>query len=150
DRDIQWPEGRRCAVHIVVDLSVASGPDGIVTRDIESPAAEFGAHEGLDMLLSVLEKNRLRATFAVPAVTAQIYPARIKALIERGHEVAAHGLRHEDVSLLERNEEKARLDATTRLLTDVTGRKPVGWFSLPRQTDPFAGGTISPNTMDLL
>jgi hypothetical protein len=35
-------------------------------------------------------------------------------------------------------------------LTRVAGRKPAGWFSLPRQTDPFAGGTISPNTMDVL
>jgi hypothetical protein len=56
----------------------------------------------------------------------------------------------EDVSALARDEEKARLDLTTRILTDVTGRRPAGWFSLPRQTDPFAGGSISPNTMDLL
>src|SRR5262252_6121053 len=150
DGEIRWPEGRRCAVHIVVDLSIASGPEGIVTRDIESPAAQFGAHEGLDLLLAALEKNGLKATFAVPAVIAQIHPARIKALIEGGHEVAAHGLRHEDVSLLERDEEKARLDSATNILTAVTGCKPAGWFSLPRQTDPFAGGTISPNTMDLL
>jgi len=121
-----------------------------VTRDIESPAAEFGAHEGLDLVLAALEKNGLKATFAVPAVIAQIHPARIKALVERGHEVAAHGLRHEDVSLLERDEEKARLNSATNILTAVTGCKPAGWFSLPRQMDPFAGGTISPNTMDLL
>ena len=25
DADVRWPEGKRCAVHIVVDLSVASG-----------------------------------------------------------------------------------------------------------------------------
>src|SRR5215471_2243699 len=100
DGDIRWPDGTRCAIHIVVDLSVASGPEGIVTRDIESPAAEFGAHEGLDLVLATLERNKLKATFAVPAVTAQMYPAKIKALIERGHEVAAHGLRHEDASRL--------------------------------------------------
>ena len=47
-------------------------------------------------------------------------------------------------------EEKARIELATSILSDVTGRKPAGWFSLPRQGDPFAGGTISPNTMDLL
>ena len=26
DADLSWPAGGRCAVHIVVDLSVASGP----------------------------------------------------------------------------------------------------------------------------
>ena len=28
--------------------------------------------------------------------------------------------------------------------------QPAGWFCLPRQDDPFAGGTISRHTMDLL
>src|SRR5215813_8401874 len=73
DGDIRWPDGRRCAIHIVVDLSVASGPEGILTRDIENPAAEFGAHEGLDLVLATLEKYKLKATFAVPAVTAKMY-----------------------------------------------------------------------------
>jgi peptidoglycan/xylan/chitin deacetylase (PgdA/CDA1 family) len=150
DADLRWPAGGRCAVHIVVDLSVASGPEGIGVRDIKSAPAEFGANQGLDLVLEQLDKHGLRATFAVPAVTAEIYPRRIKALVERGHEVAAHGFKHEDVSALPRAEEKARLDLTTEVLTRITGRRPAGWFSLPRQKDPFAGGTISPNTMDLL
>ena len=150
DADLRWPEGKRCAIQIVVDLSVASGSEGIGARDIKSAAAEFGAHEGLDLVLALLDKHGLRATFAVPAVTAEIYPGRIKSLIERGHEVAAHGFKHEDVSALPREEEKTRLDLTTEVLTKITGRRPAGWFSLPRQRDPFAGGTISPNTMDLL
>ncbi len=150
DADLSWPAGGRCAVHIVVDLSVASGPEGIGVRDIKSAPAEFGANQGLDLVLEQLDKHGLRATFAVPAVTAEIYPRRIQALVERGHEVAAHGFKHEDVSALPRAEEKARLDLTTEVLTRITGRRPAGWFSLPRQKDPFAGGTISPNTMDLL
>ena len=64
---------------------------------------------------------------------AEIDPARIKALIAGGHEVAAQGLRHEDVSALPRAEEKARIELATSILADVTGRKPAGWFSLPRQ-----------------
>ena len=32
DADLRWPAGKRCAVHIVVDLSVASGPEGISIR----------------------------------------------------------------------------------------------------------------------
>src|SRR5262245_21522108 len=113
DADVRWPEGKRCAVHIVVDLSVASGPEGIVARDIRSAPAAFGASEGFDLVLAALAKHGLKATFAVPAVTAEIDPARIKTLVERGHEVAAQGLKHEDVSGLSREEEKARLDLAT-------------------------------------
>jgi peptidoglycan/xylan/chitin deacetylase (PgdA/CDA1 family) len=150
DTDVRWPDAKRCAIHIVVDLSVASGPEGIRARDITSAPAAFGAGEGLDLVLAALATHGLKATFAVPAVIAEIYPTRVKALIAQGHEVAAHGFRHEDVSGLDRDEEKARLSLTTKILADLTGRRPQGWFSLPRQEDPFAGGTISPNTMDLL
>src|SRR6185295_12871209 len=81
DADVRWPEGKRCAVHIVVDLSVASGPEGISVGDIKNAPAEFGAREGLDLVLAALAKHGLRATFAVPAVTAEIDPTGIKALI---------------------------------------------------------------------
>jgi len=63
---------------------------------------------------------------------------------------AANGLRHEDVSELSAAEEKARLDLATDLLTRAIGHRPTGWFCLPRQEDPFAVGTISPHTVDLL
>jgi peptidoglycan/xylan/chitin deacetylase (PgdA/CDA1 family) len=71
-------------------------------------------------------------------------------LTQAGHEIAAEGFRHEDVTELSRDDEAARIGLTTSILADVTGRRPEGWFSLPRQGDPFAGGTISPHTMDLL
>ncbi|HZT47680.1 MAG TPA: polysaccharide deacetylase family protein [Hyphomicrobiaceae bacterium] len=150
DADVRWPDGKRCAVHIVVDLSVAGGPQGITARDVAGAPAQLAAGDGLHLLCAALAKRGLRATFAVPAVMAEIYPDKIRALAEEGHEVAANGLRHEDVSALAREDEKARLALATEILTGVTGRRPAGWFSLPRQTDAFAGGTISPHTMDLL
>src|SRR5262245_59628145 len=117
DADLRWPQGRRCAVHIVVDLSVAGGPEGISAQDLASMPAEFGAHQGLDLVLGALGKFSLKATFAVPAVIAEIHPARIKSLVEQGHEVAANGLKHEDVSALARDDEKARIDLATKILT---------------------------------
>ena len=150
DGELRWPQAKRCAVHIVVDLSIAGGPEGIQARDIASAPGMLAANQGLDLVLAALAQHRLRATFAVPAVIAELYPARMRSLLEQGHEIAAHGFRHEDVSRLSREEEKARLDVTTAILTRICGARPAGWFSLPRQTDAFAGGTISPPTMDLL
>jgi len=71
-------------------------------------------------------------------------------ILDAGHEIAANGFRHEDVSALSREDEAARIAAATEVLAKVTGRRPRGWYSLPRPGDPFAGGTISPHTMDLL
>jgi peptidoglycan/xylan/chitin deacetylase (PgdA/CDA1 family) len=150
DEEVIWPEGNRCCVSVTVDLSVASGPSGITAADLASPRAQFGAREGLDQVLRLLRRFDLRATFAMPAVIARAWPDTIRALADAGHEIAAQGLRHEDVTALPRDEEQARIERTTAILTEVVGRRPVGWFSLPRQGDPFAGGTISPHTMDLL
>jgi peptidoglycan/xylan/chitin deacetylase (PgdA/CDA1 family) len=150
DAAMRWPDGNRCAIHIVVNLSVASGPEGITAADLKTPPAQFGRSEGLDGLLATLAKYRLRATFAAPAVTAEIDPKRIALLAERGHEIAAQGFKHEDVSSMSRDEEAARLELTTQTLMRIVGQRPQGWFSLPRQRDRFAGGTISAHTMDLL
>ena len=64
DADVRWPDAKRCAIHIVVDLSVASGPEGIVPRDLASEVAVFAVNDGLDGLLDALARHGLRATFA--------------------------------------------------------------------------------------
>src|SRR5215472_3291937 len=150
DDEVRWPDGNRCCVTVVVDLSVARGPEGIRAADLMHPDAYFAAHDGLDQLLAVLQRFNITATFAVPAVIAELRADRIRSLVTMGHEIAANGLKHEDVSRLDRSDEKARIDLATSILARVTGKQLAGWYCLPRQEDPFAGGTISPNTIDLL
>lgn len=150
DADVRWPAGHRCCFSVTVDLSVASGPEGITERDLASPKAQFGLREGLERVTEALDRFGLKATFAVPAVMARVQAHRLRVLTQEGHEIAAEGFRHEDVSGMAREEEAERIGVTTSVLAEITGRRPSGWFSLPRQGDPFAGGTISPHTMDLL
>ena len=112
DDDIRWPQAARCCVGITVDLSVAAGPEGIRPADLRTPEAEFGAHQGLAALLAVLKRHDLKATFAIPAVLAHIYVEQIRGLVAEGHEIAAHGFKHEDVSALDREDECARICST--------------------------------------
>ena len=150
DSELRWPDVARCCVAMTVDLSVASGPEGVTAADLTTPEALFGANQGLAALREVLRRHAMRATFAVPAIIAHIHRDLVRSLTAEGHEIAAHGFRHEDVSGLERDEERKRIARTTEILADVTGRKPDGWFSLPRQGDRYAVGAVSPNTVDLL
>jgi peptidoglycan/xylan/chitin deacetylase (PgdA/CDA1 family) len=150
DADVRWPEGKRCAFVVNVDLSVASGPEGITASDLRTPAAELGVGEGLDLVLAALERHGWKATFIVPAVMAAILPGRLRALAAAGHEIASGGLRHEDPSALAREEERVRIAVATQIIVEAVGQRPAGWFCLPRQKDPFAGGTISANTVELL
>jgi peptidoglycan/xylan/chitin deacetylase (PgdA/CDA1 family) len=150
DDEVHWPSANQCCVTVTVDLSVARGPQGIRAVDLTRPDAYFAAHDGLDQLLAVLRRFGIRATFAVPAIIAQLRTERLRALLADGHEIAGNGLRHEDISELSAAQEETRLRLATDILTRATGQRPAGWFCLPRQEDPFAGGTISPHTMDLL
>src|SRR5580698_9578265 len=150
DEEVRWPDGNRCCFSITVDLSVASGPEGITEADLTGAKAQFGLREGLERIKDALDRFGLKATFATPAVMARVQSQMLRVLTQEGHEIAAEGFRHEDVSGLSRDDEAARIDLTTKVLSDTTGRRPEGWFSLPRPGDPFAGGTISPHTMDLL
>jgi peptidoglycan/xylan/chitin deacetylase (PgdA/CDA1 family) len=150
DQEVRWPDGKRCCVSVTVDLSVAQGPAGITAADLASPRAHFGFGDGLEQVLSLLRHHGIKATLAVPAVMARAWPKVIRSLADEGFEIAANGLKHEDVSALTRDDEHARIALATRILTDAAGKRPVGWFCLPRPGDPFAGGTISPHTVDLL
>jgi peptidoglycan/xylan/chitin deacetylase (PgdA/CDA1 family) len=150
DAEVRWPDDNKLCVSVVVDLSLARDGDGVGVKDIENSSAVFGLNEGVAELRDILGEYGIKATVAVPATMARLLSGTIEALAADGHEIAAHGLRHEDVSELDPAEEKERLDLTTEILGDVIGRRPEGWFSLPRRDDPFAGGTISASTMGLL
>ncbi len=150
DEAVHWPDDNRCAATIVVSLSVATEPQGIEARHLSGDTAFFAMNGGFERLFDTLARRGLRVTVAVPAIVAEAAPDKIRALASAGHEIAALGLRHEDVSELEPGEESERLSRTTEILTEVTGTRPLGWYALPRQMDAFATGTISPNTVGLL
>ena len=150
DRDIVWPGHNRCCFNVVVDLSLASGPEGLLPSDLATTDSVFAMGGGLAGLLDVLTSHKIVATFAVPAAMVKIYPEAIEAVLKRGHEVAAEGLFHEDVSQLSLEEERARMKAATSILSEAIGSRPGGWYDLPRRKDKFAVGAISPYTTKLL
>ena len=150
DDEIRWPGGKQLCMTVMLDLSLASGPQGLTAADLRHSPATFGMNEGLAQVRDVLNRYGIKATVTVPAAMARIMPDAILALRDDGHEIAAQGLKHEDVSTLDREEEAARLAMTTEILETLTGQRPEGWFSLPRPKDPFGGGTVSANTHELL
>lgn len=150
DGNIKWPDGKRCCFRVVVDLSPACGPEGIKPADLATPDAYYGMNGGLTALTRLLDRHGIKATFAVPAVIAEIHADKLRRLAAEGHEIAAHGFKHEDVSTLDESGERARLARTTEILAAAVGQRPAGWFSLARPGDKFAGGAISPNTINLL
>jgi len=150
DDAVRWPDGKRCCLSVTVDLSLAANPDGLRASDLTNSIAVFGLNEGTEQLRALLNRFGIKATVTVPAAMANILGGTIETMIADGHEIAAAGLKHEDVSELSRDEEEARIGLATEILAKSIGHPPAGWFSLPRQNDDFSVGTVSPHTIDLL
>jgi peptidoglycan-N-acetylglucosamine deacetylase len=69
-----------------------------------------------DDYLDALEAAGARATFFVVGETCVLHRAALLAIVERGHEVAAHGYTHRPFPSLAAGELRAELEQTARLL----------------------------------
>jgi peptidoglycan/xylan/chitin deacetylase (PgdA/CDA1 family) len=141
-----WPEGKICAVTISFDVdgetvwwedpATQQAPPGSVSH------GRYGPQRALPKILELLERHRLRATFFVPSWIAETYPEPIKAIAAAGHELGAHGARHESPSTLDRDEELRVLRDSRALLQRVTGASVVGYRA--------PSWALSESTLDLV
>lgn len=99
---------------------------------------EFGATVGVPRILNLLDRYNIKATFFVPGHTAIVFPDVVRALHDRGHEVAAHSMYHApyEVGLAMSGIEPASperqrgyLEQQVEVLEKLTGKRPVGFRS---------------------
>jgi peptidoglycan-N-acetylglucosamine deacetylase len=123
-----WPNGARVAVGLSFDLDNETS----TLRDSgTSPAllsqGEYGSRAGLPRVLALLRTHGIAASFFVPAVSAMLHQASVKAIMEPGHhEIGLHGWIHERNSQLEGPTERDLLTRAAKALEMATGKRPVG------------------------
>jgi peptidoglycan/xylan/chitin deacetylase (PgdA/CDA1 family) len=72
----------------------------------------------------------------------QTFPRSVEAIVESGHEIGAHGVYHEYVPKLERDEERRLLELQIRQHEDFIGKRPRGYRSPALD--------VTDNTLELL
>jgi putative urate catabolism protein len=101
---------------------------------------EYGSRAGFWRTLRTFERYQLPLTvFAVADAMAR-NPQAVAAMVEAGHEIAGHGLRWISYQSVDVATEAADLARAVEVLTDLTGTRPVGWYT----------GRDSPNTRRLV
>jgi peptidoglycan/xylan/chitin deacetylase (PgdA/CDA1 family) len=145
-RDYRWPGGRHVAVVFNVAFEGWSDgkapgigpmgnplPSGIFDTNALS-WGHYGAVRGIERLLRVLERTKVRGSVMVSGVFAERIPQTVKSVADAGHEIVAHAYAQEIIpAKFSAEEDRAHIAKTTELLAQATGRKPQGWIS-PRGT----------------
>ena len=120
--------------------------DGARAAPLPSPMSEteYGAKEGMPRILAALDREKLPASFYIPAVSAMLAPEMVPAIMKSGrHEIALHGWIHESLPTLnDAAQEQRLLTQSIDYFTKVTGKRPVGYRA--------GAWAFSHHTMDIL
>jgi peptidoglycan/xylan/chitin deacetylase (PgdA/CDA1 family) len=129
-----WPDGKRSAAVLSFDFDAESG---FYSREPEKAKRSlgtleerrFGPRVGVDRILRLLDRLKLRATFFIPGWTVENHLAPAKRIRDAGHEIGAHGNVHEAVDGMTREQEEAIMRAQLAILQDHLGVRPAGYRS---------------------
>ncbi|MBA9069516.1 OHCU decarboxylase [Methylobacterium sp. RAS18] len=155
-----WPGGARIAVQIVLNYE-EGGENCILHGDAASEAFlseivgaapwpgmrhmnmeslyEYGARAGFWRLWRLFTERGVPVTVFGVATALARNPEVVAAMREADWEIASHGLKWIDYRDMPRAEEAAQMDAAIRLHEEVTGKRPLGWYT----------GRSSVNTLEL-
>jgi peptidoglycan/xylan/chitin deacetylase (PgdA/CDA1 family) len=126
-----WPAGRRCAVVFSIDVD-AESPFIWLNRgqDIkalgEAEQRRFGPRQGIFRILDLLESYRIKGSFYVPGIVAELHPHILPSIAERGHEIGLHGHFHERVDQIDPSTSERYLDMALATFDRQIGLKPKG------------------------
>jgi peptidoglycan/xylan/chitin deacetylase (PgdA/CDA1 family) len=118
-------------VNVGVDFDAQCAFNG--QRQMLSPAVlspdDFDVEVGTPWLLRLFRKFDIPTTWCTPGHTLITFPESIEAVIDNGHEVAAHGAYYESVPSLGEDEERRLMPLQLSQHEKIVGRRPRGYRS---------------------
>lgn len=129
----RWYDGAQCAVMLTFDLDAETLWLAGSLEHLDKPGmlsqGTYGARVGTPLLLELLRRNNLRATFFIPGWVAEHHPDIVETIHEQGHEIGHHGYLHERPTELSREQEAEVLQKGIEALRAITGEAPQGYRS---------------------
>ena len=152
---ILWPQKSKIAVSFVVnieegaELSISSGDsqnehvyenNKIKILDIPDLCMEshfeYGLRSGIWRIFDVFDKYNVKATFSCCSRALENSPWLITEILNRKHEISAHGVKWISHAYLSREEEKQIINDCYASILKLSGHPPQGWHT-KSSTSPF-------------
>ena len=125
-----WPTGKESAVAFTFDLDAEevwlSENPAYADQPVALSQGVYGPAVAVPLLLDLLARHDVRATFFVPGKVADRYPTTVKSISGAGHEIAHHGYRHDSPANMQPDEEERELMDGRRSL-ELLGCEVVGY-----------------------
>ncbi|MBI3792122.1 MAG: polysaccharide deacetylase [Gemmatimonadetes bacterium] len=139
-----WPDGKKVAVLLSFDVDNETIPIRYGEPTVGSLSqAQYGARVGLPRILALLDRKKIPASFFIPSVSLALTPEMAQWIGASGrHEIGVHGWIHEMNMTLPDSAERALVSKAVAELTQLTGKKPVGYRA--------PSWNFSPNTLSIL
>jgi putative urate catabolism protein len=138
--------GENCILHgdaaseaFLSEITGAQPLKGVRHMNMES-IYEYGSRAGFWRLWRMFTERGMPLTVYGVAMALARHPEAVAAMQEAGWEIASHGLRWIDYQYFEPDEERRHLQEAMRLHAEVTGERPLGWYT----------GRCGPNTLRLV
>jgi peptidoglycan/xylan/chitin deacetylase (PgdA/CDA1 family) len=142
---VPWPTGKQAAASLSFDFDAETVWVGFDEQNTLRPGVlsigHYGARVGLPLILDILERRGIRATFFVVGQNLERYPELVHRIIADGHEIGIHGYTHTPPQSLTPAEEEGELVRCLELFSEF-GVRPAGYRS--------PSWDVSPHTLDLL
>lgn len=126
-----WPGNARACVAMAFDLDGPTGGamlDGSIWNKPEYfTFGGYGPYRALARLLDVLDAHSIPATFFIPAWVVENWPRQCQAIVERGHEVAYHGYRHESFYALDLSAQREVMNISAAVFARYLGITATGF-----------------------
>jgi len=149
--DFNWPDGKRVAVHVAINLEHFIFGGGGVNLDRDTPPPnhrsylwrEYGNRVGIWRLLDLFDEMEIPMGVIANSAIYEHCPDVMAAFRARGDEVIGHGRTNsKPQSEMGEDEERTMIAEATRIIAEAEGAAPAGWLS------PYL--MPSDNTPDLL
>ena len=113
-------------------ISISSNVNGreLPIRSVETEEAKVSLtfdvawnSEDLDMLLEILEKEDVRASFFVTGEWVGKHPEQVKAIYEGGHDLGNHTQSHENMTMLSEEDRRTQIARVQEQVCSLTETK---------------------------